>query len=62
MLYINGVLDSTVATFTGVAGEKTYEDVTLDIDVAAGDKLSLRGGLGGDIEDTVITLWLKWRG
>lgn len=62
LLYINGALNSTIGTFAGVSGEDTFEDVTLDIDIAAGDKLRLRGGTGGRIEDTVITLWLKWRG
>jgi len=61
LLYVNGVLNTTVGTFSG-AGEQQFEDVTADIDVAAGDKLRLRGGTGGTIEDTVITLWLKWRG
>jgi len=62
LLYVNGALNSTIGTFNGVAGEDTFEDVTVDINVAAGDKLRLRGGTGGRIEDTVITLWIKWRG
>ena len=62
ILYVNGAVNSTIGTFAGPSGEDTFENVTLDIDLAAGDKLRLRGGTGGKIEDTVITLWLKWRG
>jgi len=61
-LYIDGALDSTIGTFAGLAGEDSFEDVTVNIDVIQGAKLRLRGATGGKIEDTVITLWLKWRG
>lgn len=61
-LYIDGVLDGTIGTFAGGAGEDTFRNVTLNIDVTQDQKLRLRGGTGGTIEDTVITLWLKWRG
>jgi len=61
LLYVDGVLNSTVATFNGASGEDHDEDVTINIDVNAGQKLRLRGGTGGKIEDTVVTLWIKWR-
>jgi hypothetical protein len=61
-LYVNGAINSVIGTFNGPSGEDTFEDVTLDIDVSAGDKLRIRAGAGGTIEDTVITLWIKWRG
>jgi hypothetical protein len=64
-LYIDGV--STTAGIVdfnpAVNGENTYSDTTLNIDVAAGEKLQLRGAsTGGFIEDVVVTLWVKWRG
>jgi len=62
LLYIDGALNSTIGTFAGVAGESQFVDATLNIDVAQGEKLRIRGGTGGQIEDTVITVWLKWRG
>lgn len=61
-LYIDGVASGTVGTFAGLSGEDKFSDVTLNIDVNQDQKLRLRGGTGGAIQDTVITLWLKWRG
>lgn len=61
-LYINGVNDGAIVLFTGLSGEDSYNSTTDNIDVSQGDKLRLRGATGGKIEDTVITLWLKWRG
>ncbi len=62
LLYIDGALNSTIGTFAGIAGEDQFVDATLNIDVLQGQKLRLRGGTGGKIEDTVVTVWLKWRG
>lgn len=62
LLYIDTTLNGTIGTFNGSAGEDSFIDTTLDIDVNQGQKLRLRGGTGGKIEDTVITVWLKWRG
>lgn len=62
LLYIDGVLNSTIGTFNGPAGEDQFIDTTLNIDVNQGQKIRLRAGSGGRIEDTVVTLWLKWRG
>jgi len=61
-LYIDGSLNSTIGTFNGPSGEDDFRDVTLNIDVNQDQKLRLRGGTGGNIEDTVVTIWLKWRG
>lgn len=62
-LYIDGVNNGNIAAFTAVNGENEVTDATLDIDVNAGQKLRLRGDAsGGSIGDTVITVWLKWRG
>jgi len=62
LLYIDGALNSTIGTFAGASGEDQFVDPALNIDVTQGQKLRLRGGTGGRIEDTVITVWLKWRG
>ncbi len=64
-LYVDGVLNSTIATLPLDAGglQTEYSSVTDNIDITAGEKIQLRGGsTGGVIEDTVITIWLKWRG
>lgn len=62
-LYIDAANQGAIATFTAVNGENEDSDVTLNIDVTAGQKLRLRGGAtGGSVEDTVVTIWLKWRG
>ena len=62
-LYIDDVLSTTgIVSFTGGAGEDAFTDVTLNIDIAAGEKIQLRGDTaGGSIEDTTITLFVKWR-
>jgi hypothetical protein len=41
--------------------EQTASALDLDIDFDAGDKLRLRGIGDGNIEDTVIVVWIKWR-
>lgn len=63
-LYVDGALNTAgIVSFTAVSGENEFTDNTLNIDVAAGAKLRLRGApSGGRIEDTVVTIWLKWRG
>lgn len=60
-LYIDGVNNGALLSVTG-AGEQTDRDNLLNIDVAQDAKLRLRGGTGGNIEDTVITIWFKYRG
>lgn len=60
-LYIDAVNTTTVGTFTG-AGEQTFSNTTLNVDFAAGQKLRLRGGAEtGNIDDSIITLYIKWR-
>ncbi len=62
-LYIDAANNGAIATFTAVNGENEDSDVTLNIDVTAGQKLRLRGAAtGGVVEDIVVTIWLKWRG
>ncbi len=63
-LYVDDVLKSaSIATFTALNSQNEYSSVVDNIDIAAGEKLQLRGAsTGGNIEDTVITIWLKWRG
>ena len=64
-LYIDDVLStSSIVVFTGgPSGQEEDSDVTLNIDVTAGEKLQLRGdAAAGNLDDVVITLWLKWRG
>jgi len=61
-LYVDAVNTATIGTFPGVATEESFIDNTLNIDVAAGNKIRLRGGAeAGNIQDTVISLYIKWR-
>ena len=60
-LYINGSNNGSIIGTTG-GGENILVDNSVNIDVAAGDKIRLRAGQGGGtINDTVITLYIKWR-
>jgi len=62
-LYLNGdaTATATLGTITG-PGEQTFADNLLNIDVSAGDKIRLRGSNdAGTIQDTNITLYIKWR-
>ena len=62
-LYIDAVNNGAIATFTAVNGENSDTDTTLDINFTAGQKLRLRGGAtGGVVQDTIVTVWVKWRG
>ncbi len=64
-LYVDDVLNSTIATLPLDAGglQTRYLSVVDNIDINANQKIQLRGGsTGGVIQDTVITIWLKWRG
>lgn len=62
-LYINGIDTAGLGTLSGGANA-TINDTTLDTDFAQGDRIRLRAinGSGGNIEDTVIKLTVKWRG
>ena len=62
-LYLNtdGTATATLGTITGPS-EQTFADNLVNIDVDAGDKIRLRGSNdAGDIQDTNITLYIKWR-
>jgi len=64
-LYIDDVSSTTgIVSFSPATnGQNEYSNVALNIDVNANQKIQLRGAsTGGPIEDTVITIWLKWRG
>ena len=62
-LYIDGVDTADLGTLSGGVNA-TINDTTLDIDFSQGDRLRLRAinGVGGNIQDTVIKLTVKWRG
>lgn len=62
-LYIDGVATAPLITIpSGGGSESEISDGTLNIDVAAGEKIRLRGGsTGGAIQDTLVTLWVRWR-
>lgn len=62
-LFADGALiSSAVVSFTGGSGEDEFISTTVNIDVDRGEKIRLRGdSSGGTIDDTVITLFVKWR-
>ncbi len=61
-LYVNGTqVNNALFTVSG-SGEYIGVDNSFNIDLNAGDKIRMRGGSGGTIEDTVIQLFVKWRG
>lgn len=60
-LYIDGTLSGTVGTFAGTGGESTIVDAAANTDFIQGSKLRLRAGGGGQIEDTTISIFVKWR-
>jgi len=58
----NGASTTPVAaagSFTASANAQ-FVNTTLNLDVAQGDRIRLRN-VGGQIQDTVITLYIKWR-
>lgn len=63
-LYVDGVLNtSSVISFSGTPGEDKFSDITLNIDISAEQKIQLRGdATSGSIDDTTVTLFMKWRG
>ncbi len=62
-LYINGSYDSTLFTTPGTSVENSATITNLNIDLSQGDKLQMRAGTTGTaIADTLVTLWVKWRG
>ena len=62
ILYINTSSNATLFTTDGSSGDQSGVDNTLNIDVTAGDKLRIRAGTTGTaINDTIVTLYVKWR-
>ncbi|NJO64943.1 MAG: hypothetical protein HC836_44575 [Richelia sp. RM2_1_2] len=62
-LFINMLSVGSIIDFSG-SGEQSRSVLNLNIDFVAGDKIRLRaigGGGANRIEDTIITLWIKWR-
>lgn len=62
-LYVNQTLDTaSILSFSGASGPDTDADVTLDIDLSAGDVVTLRGdSTSGDLDDIAVVLFFKWR-
>ena len=62
-LYINGIDTAGLGTLSG-GTNATINDTTLNTDFNQGDRIRLRAvnGAGGNIQDTVIKLTVKWRG
>jgi hypothetical protein len=66
-LYVDAAIPTGGTGFLSVTGtvgapEKEDRDETLDIPVNQDQKIRVRGdAAGGNIEDTVVTLWLRWR-
>jgi len=62
-LFINAVDQGSIGTLTGGANV-TVVDTTLNIDFSQGDRIRLQAqnGSGGQIQDTIIKVTVKWRG
>jgi len=63
-LFVNGALDTSgILTFTGApSGQEEVRDVTLNIDVTAGNIVHLRGDSGANaLADVAVVLFFKWR-
>ncbi len=60
-LYINGIITTVLGTLSG-SGIQTFETNNLDINLAKGDYVQIRGSLVGNrIDEVVAQLYLKWR-
>lgn len=59
-LYVNNSNNGTVATVTGGA-DVSFVDMTLDMDFLQGDKIRIKAGAGGPIQDVVINILVRWR-
>ncbi len=60
-LYINTTDNGAIGTFN--SGTNVSFNVNTNIDISQGDRIRLRGAsTGGQIEDTVIQLYVRWRG
>lgn len=61
-LFINGIDQGSIGTLTG-GTNVSFINTTMDIDFVQGDKIRLQAqqGTGGNIQDTVVKLTVKWR-
>lgn len=61
-LFINGADQGSLGTLGGGANV-TFINTTVNIDFSQGDRIRLQAqqGSGGNIQDTVVRLSLKWR-
>lgn len=63
-VYINGVDSGSVGTLTGGANA-SFHDTTVNLNFSQGDRIRIRAvqSTGTDIiQDTVVSLYIKWRG
>jgi|GEM_PF-5437104 len=58
-IYINGN-EHVIGTLNS-GNDVSLVDMSLNLDFSQGDKIRLRGGSGGTIEDTVVTVFTRWR-
>ena len=61
-LFVNGSDEGSIGTLSG-GTNATFVNTTLDVDVDSGDRIRLRaiGALSGSIQDTVVTVSVRWR-
>ena len=61
-LFINGADQGSLGTLGGGANA-TFINTTINIDFSQGDRIRLQAqnGSGGNIQDTVVRMSLKWR-
>lgn len=61
-LFVNGVDNGSLGSLSGGANAQ-FINTTVNIDFSQGDRIRLQAqnGLGGNIQDTVVRLTIKWR-
>lgn len=59
-LYVNNSFVASLGATNGTNGESTIISNNIQIPFVIGDKLRIRGGGGGQIGDTVVTLYTQW--
>ena len=61
-LFINAAVASTIGTFTTASTQAQFNN-DLNVDFSVNDRLRMRAGASaaGSIDDTVLSLWIKWR-
>lgn len=61
-LYINTTNQGTIGSFGGVGSNSSFNITNVDINFSAGDRIRLRANTtGGSIQDTVVTVRVRWR-